>query len=90
MLFVSNLTKSVQVVDDTLIAPMSVGELKHIKTKEEFVNTYGEDILFSLSPVGEIEGRQKVKEQKQKIKEADEKIKKKEKEKDDEDDEMFS
>ena len=88
MLFVSNLTKSVQVVDDTLIAPMSVGELKHIKTKEEFINTYGEDILFSLSPVGEIEGRKKVKEQKQKIKEADKKIK--EKEKDDEDDEMFS
>ena len=67
---------------------MGVGELKHIKTKEEFVNTYGEDILFSLSPVGEIEGRKKVKEQKQKIKEADKKIK--EKEKDDEDDEMFS
>ena len=90
MLFVSNLTKSVQVLDDTLIAPMSVGELKHIKTKEEFVNTYGEDILFSLSPVGEIEGRKKVKEQKQKIKEADKKIKEKEKDDEDEDDEMFS
>ena len=88
MLFVSNLTKSVQVVDDTLIAPMSVGELKHIKTKEEFVNTYGEDILFALSPVGEIEGSKKVKEKKKKIKEADKKIKEKEQEQDD--DEMFS
>ena len=90
MLFVSNLTKSVQVVDDTLIAPMSVGELKHIKTKEEFVNTYGEDILLSLSPVGEIEGRKKVKEQKQTIKEADKKIKEKEQEREQGDDEMFS
>lgn len=86
MLFVSNLTKSVQVVDDTLIAPMSVGELKRIKTKDEFVALYGKDILLSLSPVSEVEGRKKVKEQKQKIKEADKKIKEQEKD----DDEMFS
>ena len=94
MLFVENLTKSVQVVDKTLVAPLSVAELKTIKTKEDFVKVYGKDILKAIRPLQEQDGKKKVKEQKKKEKDAEKNEKEPELEKVDDDgnseDEFFS
>lgn len=89
MLFVKNLTKAIQSLDGTLVLPESVGELKTIKDKEGLVKIYGKKILEALEPVGEEEGKKKVKEQKQKVKDADKKHKEKE-EKNNEEEEFFS